>query len=184
MLKNVSPSQLGYLVQYYQERKAHVASWELAQAEANLRHLKAYRNQLKRDLEFQNGHPPTGAGSYGVWLVACRTTDRVGCTELLRCPPVAVLRSPPPVPVVIVAGPLALPAQRVYGLNHRLRDARCRLLGVPYVPLARRSGWTCVPRVGRRQCWRGQHVARDGTQRGAVDGDDGVGEVGRSSYRG
>jgi len=72
MLKNMSPSQLGYLVQYYQERKAQVASWELAQAEANLRRLKAYRDQLKHELQFQTAtrQQERALTANGSWLAA------------------------------------------------------------------------------------------------------------------
>ncbi len=98
MLKNVSPSQLGYLVQYYQERKAHVASWELAQAEANLRHLKAYRNQLKRDLEFQTAtHQREQAlTAYGSWLAAQQTAWAVPNFYAARPWPYYVPRRPYP----------------------------------------------------------------------------------------
>ncbi len=47
MLNGMSDSQLGALVQYYQDRKAQV----LAQAEADLHRLEAYRDYLKREVE-------------------------------------------------------------------------------------------------------------------------------------
>ena len=50
MLNNVSASQLGVLVNYYQQRKAQVEAWQKAQAESNLRRLEAYRDSLKREL--------------------------------------------------------------------------------------------------------------------------------------
>jgi len=53
MLNNVSTSQLGVLVQYYQQRKAQAEAWQLAQAETNLRRLEAYRDSLKRELDWK-----------------------------------------------------------------------------------------------------------------------------------
>ena len=53
ILNNMSPSQLGVLVQYYQERKAQVAASQQAEAEANLHRLQAYRDHLKRELEWR-----------------------------------------------------------------------------------------------------------------------------------
>ena len=54
MVNNMTASQLGVLVQYYQERKAQVGAWQEAQAEENLRHLEAYRDYLKRELEWKS----------------------------------------------------------------------------------------------------------------------------------
>jgi hypothetical protein len=51
MLEKMSPSQLGVLVQYYQQRKSRVEAWQ--SAEANLRRLEAYRDHLKRELEWK-----------------------------------------------------------------------------------------------------------------------------------
>jgi hypothetical protein len=47
MLKNASDSQVGKAVQYYQQRKAQ----QLAEAQANLRRLQAYRDRLKVEVE-------------------------------------------------------------------------------------------------------------------------------------
>ena len=52
-LNNMSDSQLGVLVQYYQQRKAQVEAWQLAQAEANLHRLEAYRDDLRRELAWR-----------------------------------------------------------------------------------------------------------------------------------
>jgi len=53
MLNNVSASQLGVLVNYYQQRKTQVEAWQKAQAETNLRRLEAYRDSLKRELAWK-----------------------------------------------------------------------------------------------------------------------------------
>jgi len=53
MLNNVSASQLGVLVQYYQLRKVQAEAWQKAQAETNLRRLEAYRDSLKRELDWK-----------------------------------------------------------------------------------------------------------------------------------
>ena len=47
MLKNVTDEQLTHAIQYYQRRKAA----QLAEAEANLHRLEAYRDQLKLEVE-------------------------------------------------------------------------------------------------------------------------------------
>ena len=47
MLKNVTDEQLTHAIQYYQQRKAA----QLAEAEANLHRLEAYRDQLKVAVE-------------------------------------------------------------------------------------------------------------------------------------
>jgi hypothetical protein len=47
MLKNASDEQLGTAVQYYQQRKAQAEAEQLAQAQANLHRLEAYRDRLK-----------------------------------------------------------------------------------------------------------------------------------------
>jgi hypothetical protein len=51
MLKDMTASQVGVLVQYYQQRKTQVAASQDAQANAELRRLEAYRDRLKRELE-------------------------------------------------------------------------------------------------------------------------------------
>ncbi|MEI8376813.1 MAG: hypothetical protein WCJ35_28700 [Planctomycetota bacterium] len=53
MLNNVSASQLGVLGNYYQQRKSQVEAWQLDQAQTNLRRLEAYRDHLKRELEWK-----------------------------------------------------------------------------------------------------------------------------------
>ena len=52
MLKKMSASQLGVLVEYYQQRKAQVRGVATGpNAEANLRRLEAYRDYLERELQ-------------------------------------------------------------------------------------------------------------------------------------
>lgn len=53
MLENMSPSQLGVLAQYYEQRKTQVEAWQKAEAVTNLRRLEAYRDHLKRELEWK-----------------------------------------------------------------------------------------------------------------------------------
>jgi hypothetical protein len=53
MLNNMTPSQLGVLVEYYQQRKAQVEAWQQREAEADLHRLQAYRDSLKRELEWK-----------------------------------------------------------------------------------------------------------------------------------
>jgi hypothetical protein len=53
LLNNMSASQLGVLVEYYQQRKAQVEALQQAQAEANLRRLEAYRDCLERELQWK-----------------------------------------------------------------------------------------------------------------------------------
>ena len=50
-LNKMTPTQVAASVQYYQQRKSQVEAWQLAQAQANLRRLEAYRDYLKRELE-------------------------------------------------------------------------------------------------------------------------------------
>jgi hypothetical protein len=47
MVKSASDKQIDHAVQYYQQRKAQ----QLAQAEANLHRLEAYRDRLKVEVE-------------------------------------------------------------------------------------------------------------------------------------
>jgi len=49
----MSPTEVAALVQVYQQRKAQVQAWQLAQAQANLRRMEAYRDYLKRELEWR-----------------------------------------------------------------------------------------------------------------------------------
>jgi hypothetical protein len=49
MVNNVRDSQLGKVIQHYQQRKAQVE----AEAKANLRRLQAYRDALKRELQWR-----------------------------------------------------------------------------------------------------------------------------------
>jgi hypothetical protein len=51
MLNNATAKQLGEAVQYYQDRKAQVEAQQLAEAQANLRRLIAYRDRLKVEVE-------------------------------------------------------------------------------------------------------------------------------------
>ncbi|MGO8750207.1 MAG: hypothetical protein ACLQNE_30035 [Thermoguttaceae bacterium] len=51
MLKEMTASQVGVLVQFYQQRKAQVVASQEAQANAELRRLETYRDHLKRELE-------------------------------------------------------------------------------------------------------------------------------------
>jgi len=51
MLNNASDSQIAALASYYQERKAQVEASQMAQAQANLRSMEAYRNRLKVEVE-------------------------------------------------------------------------------------------------------------------------------------
>ena len=50
MLKNATDGQVGAAVQYYQQRKAQVEAEQLAQAQANLSRLQAYRDRLKLEV--------------------------------------------------------------------------------------------------------------------------------------
>ena len=70
MLNKMSPSQVSVLIQVYQQRKAQVESWQLAQAQANLRRLEAYRDYLKRELERRMQVYPQEQAitAYGSWL--------------------------------------------------------------------------------------------------------------------
>ena len=49
-VNNMSPAQIGTLARYYQQRKTQVVAGQVAQAEANLHRLQAYRDQLKGEL--------------------------------------------------------------------------------------------------------------------------------------
>ncbi|MGO8748138.1 MAG: hypothetical protein ACLQNE_19360 [Thermoguttaceae bacterium] len=51
MLKGMTASQVGVLVQDYQQRKTQVAASREVQANAELRRLEAHRDHLKRELE-------------------------------------------------------------------------------------------------------------------------------------
>ena len=67
-LNNMSASQLGTLVQYYQQRKAQVDAAQLAQAEDNLRRMQDYRDRLKMEVErrsqvYDQGRAITAYGS-------------------------------------------------------------------------------------------------------------------------
>ena len=54
MLKNATDGQVGAAVQYYQQRKAQVEAEQLAEAQANLRRLQAYRDRLKLEVARRN----------------------------------------------------------------------------------------------------------------------------------
>jgi len=57
MLNGVSDSQVATLVRYHQQRKAE----QLAEAEANLQRLQAYRDYLKREVERRKQEQAMGA---------------------------------------------------------------------------------------------------------------------------
>jgi len=64
MVNSVTDEQLSHAVQYYQQRKAQ----QLADAQANLQRLEAYRDRLKREVErrkqvYQQGQAITSFGS-------------------------------------------------------------------------------------------------------------------------
>jgi hypothetical protein len=58
MLNKMSASEVAASVQYYQQRKSQVEAWQMAQAQANLQRLQAYRDYLKRELEWRRAIYP------------------------------------------------------------------------------------------------------------------------------
>ena len=64
--------------------RSSVLSAALAQAQANLRRLQAYRDRLKRGSRTAKASLPAGAGNHGLRLGPCCSTGAMGDGQFLR----------------------------------------------------------------------------------------------------
>ena len=109
MLNKMSASQLGVLVEYYQQRQAQVEASQQAQAEANLRHLEAYRDYLERELEWKIATRQQAQAMMGSMLAAQQTQWAVQNFYAAQTRPYYVTRlyyyaAPPAPPLLPLVG--------------------------------------------------------------------------------